>query len=418
MRILSLCPDLGIPVLGQKGASVHVRALADALSGLGHQVLLAAPKLVGSPWDHPESVTAEVLHLPPDDDIQATALAVGRHAQALEVESGLPGELRRILYNEAQTAKLPRRFAKAPPDLIYERASLHWTAGAALAAAIDRPLIVELNAPLALEQEHYRRSALTELAAAAERRTLSSAHAVFCVSEPLRAHAIAAGASPERVHVVPNGVDPDAFRPRPRSDATRTHLGLNGGSVLGFVGGLRPWHGVENLPELLERVLAAGHDATLLLVGDGPLRRPLAAECARRGLSGRTVFTGWRPHDELPGLLAEFDIALAPYPDLSHDFYFSPLKLYEYMAAGTPVVASRTGQIAEAVRDGETGLLHAPGDVAGMARACLRLLDDPALGRRIGETASREVRTSHTWSANAQRVIDVAASTPRRAAGA
>lgn len=418
MRILSLCPDLGIPVLGQKGASVHVRALADALSALGHHVLLAAPKLVGSPWDRPEAVSADVLHLPPDEDVKAAALAVGRHAQALDVESGLPGELRRILYNEAQTAKLPRRFAKAPPDFIYERASLHWTAGAALAAAIDRPLIVELNAPLALEQEHYRRSALTELAVAAERRTLSSAHAVLCVSESLRAHAISAGASPERVHVVPNGVDPAAFRPRPRSDETRRQLGLNGGPVLGFVGGLRPWHGVEALPELLERVRAAGHDATLLLVGDGPLRESLAAEFARRGIAECVVFTGWRPHQELPGLVTECDIALAPYPDLSHDFYFSPLKLYEYMAAGTPVVASRTGQIAEMIRDGHTGLLHAPGDVAGMTQACLRLLSDEALGRRIGAAASTEVRTNHTWSANAQKVVDVAGSGSRPGAGA
>jgi glycosyltransferase involved in cell wall biosynthesis len=110
------------------------------------------------------------------------------------------------------------------------------------------------------------------------------------------------------------------------------------------------------------------------------------------------------------------DAAVAPYPMLP-TFYFSPLKIFEYMAAGLPVVASRIGQIPEVIRDGTHGLLCPPGDAAAVAAALCRLKEDPDLGARLGRAARAHVVQHYTWNQVASRILHLAgvASSPDRA---
>jgi glycosyltransferase involved in cell wall biosynthesis len=122
------------------------------------------------------------------------------------------------------------------------------------------------------------------------------------------------------------------------------------------------------------------------------------------------VFTGWLPHEEVAAVIRRFDVALAPYPRPKHDFYFSPLKLFEYMACGVPVVAGRLGQIEEVVRDGETGLLYPPDEPEALTTACDRLLTTPNLRHRLGSAAAKDVHGRYTWDHNAERVVELARS--------
>ena len=272
------------------------------------------------------------------------------------------------------------------------------------------PLILELNAPLAQEQASYRATSLGDLAARAERWILSQASAVVVVSNELREHVVSQGVDQSRVHVLPCGVDPGLFRPGMRDPETRARWGLDSELVLGFVGGLRPWHGVKVLPTLLSRLIQQHKDLRLMIVGDGPLRGELENELRKRDLMGNTVFTSALPQNEVAKVIRHFDVALAPYPRLEHAFYFSPLKLFEYMACGIPVVAAAVGQIKDVVRDGETGLLYQPEDVDALASACNRLLADSALRQRLGQAAARETLERYTWDHNAARVIELARS--------
>ena len=304
--------------------------------------------------------------------------------------------------------QLKRRLESAPPDFIYERASLYATAGVSLACQLNRPLLVELNAPQAVEQSTYRATAFGELAAQAERWTLARADAVLVVSALLRDHVMSLAVEPERVHVVPNGVNSALFRPTPRDGAARARWGLGDGPVLGFVGGMRPWHGVQVLPTLLERLVRSYPDLRLVVAGDGPLRGDLERDFRQRGLASSAILLGALAHEEVAELIPQFDVALAPYPEPEHAFYFSPLKVFEYMACGVPVVAAGLGQIAEVVRDGETGLLCPPGDLDALTVACDRLLADPNLRQRLGQAAAEEIRGSYTWDHNAARVVDLA----------
>ncbi|MBU6399437.1 MAG: glycosyltransferase family 4 protein [Verrucomicrobia bacterium] len=408
LKILYLCPDLGIPVLGRKGASVHVRGLVNAFRRAGHKVVVAAQLLSKSFWEEPALLEVPLIELKPTTASLAAVAAIKEIEHHLGLETSLPGEIRRVLFNREVGLDLKRKFQNDPPDFIYERASLHGTAGTILAAELRVPLLLELNAPLALEQSAYRGLTLQPLAVEAERLACTGADAVLTVSAALREHVRSFGVAPARVHVFPNGVDATLFRPGPRDPNLRARFGLANGPVIGFVGGLRPWHGVELLPELLRRLAEHQADVRLVVVGDGPLRSTVQGRLHELGLAHRSVFTGSLPHSAVPPLLREFDVAVAPYPSPDHDFYFSPLKLFEYMACGVPVVAARLGQIAEIVRHGQTGLLCPPGDLPALAAACEHLLTDQALRNGMGEAAAREVQTRFTWDHNARRAIALA----------
>ena len=408
MKILYLCPDLGIPVQGRKGASVHVRELVAAFGRAGHSVVLAAPLLNKSPWEEPAELEAQLLHVPPAPDVVSAFYGLKAFNESLGIEDSLPGEIRRILYDQDLAAQLKRRFENHAPDFIYERASLYSTAGVLLARELERPLIVELNSPLSVEQATYRATGLGDLAARAEHWALVRADAVLAVSTPLRDYAISLGVEPDRVHVVPNGVDAEQFKPGEPDLEVRKRWGLDDDPVLGFVGGLRPWHGVEVLPALLDRLILRYPSLRLVIVGDGPLRGELEHELRERCLARSAVLTGSLPHEEVAALIHQFDVALAPYSRPDHDFYFSPLKLFEYMACGVPVVAAALGQIEEIVRDGETGLLYPPGEQDALLAACDRLLTDPDLRRRLGWVAAKEIHNHYTWDHNAERVVEFA----------
>jgi len=436
MNILYLCADAGIPVLGRKGAAVHVRELIGAFARAGHRVTLAAATLTKSPADEPARVRARVIHAPSEAAATLATAALKDFNERLGSENSLPGELRRILYNEALYRNLKRRFLHHRPGFIYERASLYATAGVRLAAKLKVPHIVELNAPLAVEQTAYRATGFGALAAQAEQWTLTHADAVVVVSSALAQHAKSLGVPARSIHVMPNGVNPELFFPAqqerglqaasgspaggarrfpPQSPAARGS-GLKpalrpqrgAGPVLGFVGGLRPWHGVDVLPELLARLQRRHRNVRLVIAGDGPLKTTLRREFARRGLAKHVTFAGLLEHEAIPPVIRRFDIALAPYPRHGHDAYFSPLKLFEYMACGVAVVAARQGQITELVRHGKTGWLYPPGNLRALAAACERLLGDETLRQRLGSAAAKLVREEFTWDKNAARVVALA----------
>ncbi|NOS69506.1 MAG: glycosyltransferase family 4 protein [Verrucomicrobia bacterium] len=430
MNILYICADAGIPVLGRKGAAVHVREMCGAFARARHRVTLAAQSLVKSEDDERAPVRARVIHVQSSPNTTTAVHAFKHFNEQLGLENSMPGELRRLLFNESLYQDLKRRFFHHRPAFIYERASLYGTAGVRLAAKFKVPLIVELNAPLAIEQAAYRATGFGELAAQAERWTLTHADAVVVVSAELAKHVRSLGVKASRIHVMPNGVNPELFCPNktehgcdrqtqpPRAEtnesavagAVHTAACRNDMSVpvLGFVGGLRPWHGVEVLPELMARLGKKFPDVRLVIAGDGQLRGELEREFKRRGLTKRVTFTGALLHEKIPGVIRKFDVALAPYPKHNHDFYFSPLKLYEYMACGVPVVAAKLGQIAKSVNHGKTGWLYPPGNVAALVAGCEQLLRDAALRRKIGDAAAKLIHAKFTWDHNAVRVVKLA----------
>jgi glycosyltransferase involved in cell wall biosynthesis len=358
-----------------------VREVISALLRAGHEIDLFAATLDGPPPAAWESVRVHMLPILSSTDPrerEQMALAGNEHAMAALRKSG-------------------------PFDMVYERYSLWCYAAMEYAALMGTSGVLEVNAPLIEEQAEHR--VLVDRAAA-ERvalRVFSAADALVAVSKELAAYLNSYPAARGRVQVIPNGVNPSRF-PERLEPALPNPKGL---FTVGFVGSMKPWHGLPLLVAAFDKVHHSAIDTRLLIVGNGKAKEELQSTIIARGLEDSIDFTGAVEPERIPGLLASMDVAVAPYPALAN-FYFSPLKVYEYMAAGRAVVASRIGSLAELIDDGVSGLLSPPGDVDALAAAILRLKADAALRQGIGRVARKMVIENYTWDQVVRRTTALA----------
>jgi glycosyltransferase involved in cell wall biosynthesis len=396
VRLAYLSCDPGVRIFGGSGASVHVRETVRALRDLGHEVAGFAPDL---------GLAEEVAER---DGFGRVALS-GLAAEAGRLLAGEPAwpsdhvvrEWRRLLFAEYAQRALRPRLEAFGPDAIYERYSLFAYAGVELARGLGCPLLLEVNAPLAREAVRYRELVLRHTAQGLEARILRAADALFVVSAELARHARELGVAAERIQVLPNAVDPERFHPSLSGAALRARLGLASARVVGFVGSLKPWHDLDTLCAALACLHREDPDWRLLVVGAGP-----RLEALRRA-GGFVTCAGTIEHEAVPEALAAMDAVVVPY-DKDGEAYFSPLKLFEAMAAARPVVGARVGQVAEVLRDGENGLLYEPGQPGDLAARLRELWERPDRGAELGAAARREVLARHTWRANAQRIVEQA----------
>jgi N-acetyl-alpha-D-glucosaminyl L-malate synthase BshA len=205
------------------------------------------------------------------------------------------------------------------------------------------------------------------------------------------------------ISVIPNFVDPEAFRPQ-TSRCRREQFARPEEKILLHISNFRP---VKNIPTLV-RVFDAvrrRHPARLLLVGDGPERLPVEELVAELGLTDAVSFLGSQEYVE--DIIPLADAFLLP--SLHESF---GLVVLEAMAMGVPVVATNTGGTPEVVGEGECGFLRDPKDVDGQVEAILRLLEDPELGRRMGENGIRRARERFAMDHVVDRYLEVYASCP------
>lgn len=384
MRIVYVSADRGIPVFGEKGASIHIQEMMRAFASLGHNI---------------RAVTAR---RGPGD---ARGLTVEEVAQTAQGADRADKERAAMAQADAIEARLLDLYRNWPFDLIYERYSLWSAAGCRAAARLGVPVVTEVNAPLVLEQTTFRSLVCYDEARAIEAEVLVKSTALAAVSKQMGDYLTDAGAAPERVHVIGNAVATGHFRPTvPAAELPGVPADA---FVVGFTGSLKMWHGVDILLEAFRRLRAREPRAHLLICGDGPKRGWVEGFVAGAGLDDDVTLAGWIDHARLPSLIARMDIATAPYP-ASDAHYFSPLKLYEYLAMGRPVVASDIGQTAELLAGSDAAWLLPPGDVGALTRAMADLAANPERRRTMSQAASKEGR-KHDWTRNAARVARIAA---------
>lgn len=423
MKIAYICADPGIPVLGNKGASVHVREFADALVEMGKEVHVYSAA-GGEPVN---TMRAGLTVLAPSEQTRQAARLLAGGVERLDSRSHphLYSELLHLVANpEFVNAALPllRDFG---PDLIIARHALFSTAGPALAQSLNCPCVLEVNAPLVEERRRFWDLVLSREAEEVESEVFGEANLLVAVSEGVRAYLERYRAPRERILVLPNGVNGARFHPGVDGRAVRRRYGLEDEVVIGFAGSLKPWHGVDVLLRAFASVyhalrgLAVPGSAglALLIVGDGPQREPLAQLSRELRVEDAVTFTGAIPHSDMPEHLAAFDIAVAPYA-ASDGFYFSPLKVMEYMAMGRAIVAPMLGQLPSLLQEatGACGLLYPPDDQHELALALLRLVRDQALRKQLGVRAAAQARLRSSWQSIAQQIVERATHAPDRMA--
>jgi starch synthase len=377
MRVAYVCADPGVPVFGTKGSSVHVQEIVRAWRNAGATVTVYCTR---KGTDRPADLEdLDVVEVRPES---------------------APGPDRERAIQDAALS-LVDEVLRQGCGLVYERYSLFSPALSVLAPILDIPSVLEVNAPLIEEQQRYRQLLDVKKADTVLRRNAATADVVACVSEPV-VRWVRDRVPTARTVLARNGVNVVRIAPRPPGRRNPDHL------TVAFVGTLKPWHGVPGLLHAValanEHTAEPDHRWTVKVIGDGPGRTDLERLAAVLGLDAH--FTGAVPPADVPGLLADCDAAAAPYPPDSAgmDDYFSPLKVFEYMAAALPIIASAAGQIPSIVEDGRTGILVPPGEPEPLAAALIRLAGDPGLRERLGESAREDAVGRFSWDGVLARI--------------
>lgn len=380
IRIAYVCADAGVPIYGNKGSSVHVQEVVRALIAAGASVTLFASRTEGTPPTGLEEIPLHKLPRVKSDDNDA-------HEQLVAAaNSNLHDALTEL----------------GPFDFVYERHSLWSFAAMEYAKQACIPGLLEVNAPLLEEQARYRKLNNPKYATEIVTRAYGAASSLLAVSDAVAEYLEKQDAARGRVKVVPNGVDPQRF-----TNIIEKKNKISDSFTVGFVGTLKPWHGLSILVSAFAKLVANVPNAHLLIVGDGPQRDTIIKQIDGLGLTKAVTMTGAVSTIEIPQHLSSMDVAVAPYPQLE-GFYFSPLKVYEYMASGRAIVASAIGQINNVLVNNKTALLCQPGDIDALVNALKCLNDDPQLRSRLGREALAVVKKRHTWDAVAKTIIHTA----------
>ncbi len=380
-RIAYISADPGVPVFGTKGCSVHVQEVIRSLRKQGVEVTLFAQRIGGE-------APADLADLPL------------RKMPKLKKDTVAIREKSALAANEDLKALLE---SDGPFDMVYERYSLWSYAGMEYARENDIPGVLEVNAPLIEEQRKHRTLIHEREARHVATRVTSDASALVAVSDAVGHYLASFPNTEDKIHVVSNGVDTRRFAPRPvRQEAASVEP-----FTVGFVGTLKPWHGVLDLIEGFAILHREAPESRLLIVGDGPERSVIEARLAAHGLNLATHFTGAVHPTEVPGLISSMDVGVAPYP-MMDNCYFSPMKAFEYMASGIAFVGSEIGQLGKLVSHGKDGLLYTPGDTRALGEWLIQLYRDEKLRLGLGRAARETVLNAYTWDAVGAQILTIA----------
>jgi len=367
LRILYAALDQSVP--GTLGGSVHVQSVAEGLAALGHDVHVAVQP--GGTWP---------------------AGRVHWHAM------GPPAGRAQLRWLRRGAVRALGRDMRA--DVIIERYYNFGGEGIGAAHDLGIPAVLEVNAPIVDFPGSAKSRVDSALLVQPFRRWRDRLCRMTTLFVTPTADILPAWIDRRSVLEIEWGADTNHFRPDAAGtppfapDPNRT--------LCVFAGAFRSWHGAIHLSAALARLHAAGDERFGgVFIGDGPERE--AARGAARGVPA-IQFTGLVPHASMPAALRHADIGVAPFDPVRHaplqlGFYWSPLKVFEYMAVGLPVVAPAIPRLGRLVEHGHEGVLYDPADPRGLDRA-IASLSDPAVRRRIGAAARERVVRDFSWQAH------------------
>ena len=388
MRILYVASAIEVPA--SYGGATHVTEVAGGLARLGHTLHVVARRQRGLKYWQGDGYVVDRERLP-----QQAAL---------------------VAY--ADIARIARAFR---PDVIMERYYNFAGGGILYAHRHKIPALLEVNAAM-LDPKDALKSRLDHTIFLNRLRWWAETQGKWAARIVTPLHTTVPPAVPRaKIVELPWGANVDMFDPAHISGEAvaelRNDLGIAADTqVVGFVGSFRRWHGVNDLITAATHLLAARPQVRLLLVGGGDAFEQIKADVAARGLTDRIIMTGALPYEDIPRYLRLCTLGVAPFNTQYHPalresgFYWSPLKIFEYMAMRLPVVTADIAPLNAIVQSGITGALFREGDSHDLAAAIGRLLDLPDTElAAMGARARATVVEKYSWAVHCREVAAVLA---------
>jgi glycosyltransferase involved in cell wall biosynthesis len=375
--------------------TLHVKAVIQAFEKRGHQVRMIS-FYQGQPHWSDDLITWHKIE----------PKVRGRGFRFIEsIVRGIQSRLRLPYFNLFDSHHFADACvtAFADCDILYERFWILASGGLIAAKKLGIPIIYEVNGDLVEEfqQIGFKLSRVQWLIVYfITRRMFEGAGHIVTVSQTLKEKTMERWhLRSARVSAIENGAHVDQFAHPDEAgiEAVRTQYRLNGDRAIVFVGTFKPWHGLDLLIDAFQQVAASKPNVKLILVGDGPLRTEIETRVADLHLKDQVIFTGLVQHQHVPALLGAADIAVLN-PKLSGaSAAQSPLKLFEYMAAGKAIVAPKIANVTRILADRQTGLLVPPNNSRALKQALFELLEDDQLRLSVGQAAQRQAIEQHSW---------------------
>jgi len=294
------------------------------------------------------------------------------------------------------------------PDCILIRAELYDLTPIIIKKICKIPIVIESNAPFYIERRLYyqtqnKNAFIPRFLTNLDLKIWQSADAIYVVSNILKKIIKSQlGNKTPFIEVIPNGVDNDYLDKLP----TEFSQGESDDIKICFAGSLLFWHGADILLEVYEEIIKLRSATKLIFIGDGENRRNLEQYAfSNENLNRRVIFMGKLTHDETMKRLKEMDILVAPYKVTSL-FYFSPLKIFDYMASGKAIIASKLGQINEILEDSVDAILINPKDKKEFRFALLTLIDSEKKRIKLGNKAFQKAKL-YTWEKSAVSLLNL-----------
>jgi len=328
-----------------------------------------------------------------------------------------------LFYNFYARGKFRKEILKFKPDFIYHRYTGYTFFVTKIAKELNIPLILELNSFDTWKMKNWgeRRNSLKRrikkyllfsIIRQIETYNLKKASLITVVSQPLKIDLLKLGIPQERILVNPNGVDLEKFNPkvakRKKCQRLKQKLGINKNEiVVGFSGTFGPWHGIPQFTKAIDKILKNQLHSNIhfLLIGKGELKHEAEEQI---GHYKNVTFVGEIHYSDIQYYLAICDILVSPHcPQVDgKEFFGSPTKLFEYMAMGKGIVASKLGQIGRILRGDETAIFVEPGNVDQLENGILKLVKNENLREQLGHKAREEVINNYTWQRNVERLVN------------
>jgi glycosyltransferase involved in cell wall biosynthesis len=391
LRIIYYSPHPTHDIVSEVGYSTHQRESIHAFRQLGHEVL---PVVLGG--TEPAAVNTHISGL----SRQAGSLSGLKRLMPLWLWNALK-DLRLLKHDKKAGKQLEEAILTFQPDMIYERGEYLQDSGVKMAAKHNIKHVLEVNSPVVEEMAAFEGpDVLRFLGHRKERNKLKGTSHVVAVSTAMKEYLYTHYHCRKPIHVAPNAINPEKEQFNPE-EVTKIRAGLAAETqIIGFVGSLFPYHGVDGLIEAFAGVVAVLPNAHLVIVGDGVIREALQVFADKILPKGSFTFTGKIPHSEVMNYIRAFDVAVMP----SSNWYGSPIKIFEYGLTGVPIVAPDKGPLRDVMEHKKHGWLVSD-NTQDLENALLYVLQNTAFSLEMGRCFRNKILEEHTWVAQASGIF-------------
>ncbi|MBN8703566.1 MAG: glycosyltransferase family 4 protein [Bacteroidetes bacterium] len=394
MKILYYSSHPQLSLYAQSGPGTHIREMINAFQELGHDVL---PVIMGG-----------------DKPLQTNQKHISQKESGLKkaIKKIVPKKIWRTLkeykllqFDKAAEKLLHDKIVEFNPDIVYERGAYLQTSGLNVLKLFPHiKHVTEINAPYLEEMLQFEGvdTLLKKKAITAESRQIKESTLVSVVSTPLKKHYSQYTQTTDKIVVVPNAINEILINiDVVLQEKIRNQYRLSNKTVIGFVGSIFPYHGVDLLIESFAALLPKHPQIALLIVGDGQILPDLKKLTQSLHIEQHVHFTGSVKHTDVFSHINCMDITILA----KTNYFCSPVKIFEYGVLEKAIVSISTSAIQDVLTHKKNAFLIPSASKNELTDAISYLLSNPEEARRLGRKVKQDILSNHTWIKNAQTIL-------------